>query len=60
MTDTKLVVFSKGKPGREAEYEGWYRTRHLGDVKKVPGVEDGGLYGLTAPDPNARWGVLGA
>ncbi|MBV9843303.1 MAG: hypothetical protein JOY99_17500 [Sphingomonadaceae bacterium] len=55
--DELLLVLSNGKPGREADYVQWYSSQHLDDVKRVPGVADGGLYTITKPDDAARWSV---
>jgi len=52
-----LFVLSKGKLGREADYLSWYGSRHLGDVKRVPGVDDGALYTIAKPEDAARWEV---
>lgn len=34
----QYVILSRSKPGREDEYEAWYRTIHLPDVCRVEGV----------------------
>jgi hypothetical protein len=52
-----LFVLSNGKPGREADYAGWYASQHLGDVKRVPGVDDGALYTIAKPEEAPRWSV---
>lgn len=38
MKDYRFVVFTKPVPGKEAEYNHWYDTRHVPDVISVPGV----------------------
>jgi epsilon-lactone hydrolase len=38
MARFKYVVLSRSLPGREEEFVEWYRTQHLGDVAKMPGV----------------------
>lgn len=54
----QYVILSRSKPGREDEFEGWYRDQHLPDVCRRPGVVDAKLfrvdfqkvYDLEAPD----------
>ncbi len=33
----KMLVFSEPFPGREAEFNEWYTSRHLGDICALPG-----------------------
>lgn len=40
----QYVILSRAHPGREEEFETWYRERHLKDVCKVPGVVSGRLF----------------
>jgi hypothetical protein len=42
-----MVVQSRAKPGREAEYNHWYDTIHIPDVCAVPGVKSGRRYEAT-------------
>jgi hypothetical protein len=39
-----LLVFSNPVSGQEAEYQDWYRTRHLGEVTSIDGVLFGRFY----------------
>lgn len=50
-----LFVLSNGLPSREDDYKNWYMTRHLPDMKQVPGVSDGQLYALSGAAEGARW-----
>lgn len=52
-----LLVMSKARPGAEAAYLDWYRTRHLTDMIAVPGVAGGAVLRLHAEEPAPRWGV---
>jgi len=52
-----LLVMSKGKTGREADYLAWYESRHLHDVAKVAGVVSGRLTRLVDGATDERWGV---
>lgn len=38
MARFKYVVLSCAKPGHEEEFVEWYRTQHLADVARMPGV----------------------
>ncbi|HEX7819273.1 MAG TPA: hypothetical protein VF475_12075 [Sphingobium sp.] len=40
------TILSRSKPGQEAEYEAWYRDRHVDDVIKMPGVLSARLFNL--------------
>ncbi|HEX7819519.1 MAG TPA: hypothetical protein VF463_02750 [Sphingobium sp.] len=40
------TILSRSKPGREEEYEAWYRSRHIEDVAKMPGVVGARLFKL--------------
>ena len=42
-----MVVQSRAKPGREAEYTHWYDTVHIHDICAVPGVKSGKRYQAT-------------
>ena len=46
MARFQYVIVSRSKPGREDEYEQWYRETHLADVCRVPGVVSGKLFRL--------------
>jgi hypothetical protein len=52
-----LFALSSGKPGRGLDYENWYATRHLPDMKSVPGVKDGQFY--RAANAESRWDFCG-
>lgn len=39
----QYVILSQAHPGREEEFETWYREQHLKDVCQVPGVVSGRL-----------------
>ena len=40
----RYTVFSRAAAGREEEFIEWYRTQHLVDVCKMPGVIGGSIY----------------
>ena len=42
-----MVVQSRAKPGREAEYIHWYDTIHIHDILAIPGVKSGRRYEAT-------------
>jgi len=44
MARFQYVILSRAHPGREEEFETWYREQHLKDVCKVPGVVSGRLH----------------
>ncbi len=44
MPQFQYVILSRAKPGREDEFETWYRDQHLADVLKMPGVVRGKLF----------------
>lgn len=50
-----LLVMSKARSGADADYLNWYKSQHLGDVSRVPGVAGGRLYTLAKPDDAAQW-----
>jgi hypothetical protein len=52
-----LFALSSGKPGRGHDYERWYETRHLPDMKSVPGVKGGQFY--RAAPAGGRWDFCG-
>lgn len=41
-----MIVQSKAKPGRDAEYDRWYDTVHLGEILALPGVTSGQRFDL--------------
>lgn len=42
----QYVILSRSQPGREDDYEAWYRDQHLPDVCRRPGVIDAKLFRL--------------
>lgn len=42
-----MVVQSRPKPGREAEYNHWYDSAHFQDVCAIPGVTGGRRFAAT-------------
>jgi hypothetical protein len=52
-----LFALSSGKPGCDADYARWYESRHLPDMKTVPGVKDGQFY--RAANADNPWGFCG-
>lgn len=44
MARYQYVVLSRAVPGREEEFVEWYRSRHLADVCRMPGVVSGRIY----------------
>lgn len=44
MNHYRYIVQSRAAPGRLAELEDWYGSRHLADVCRVPGVERASLH----------------
>jgi hypothetical protein len=58
MSRHQLVVLTKSLPGREAEFENWYDTRHIPDVLRVPGVVSARrlrVQQVTAPTETPAW-----
>ena len=54
-----LIGLSRALPGREKDYADWYAGQHLADVRAVPGVVGGILYGrLNAQSPHP-WALCG-
>lgn len=45
MARSKMLVFSNPVAGQEAEFNEWYDTVHLDEVRAVPGVASGERYG---------------
>jgi hypothetical protein len=44
MAAFKLVVLSRARSGREAEFETWYTQQHLPDVLEIPGILSAGFF----------------
>ena len=40
----QYVILSRSQPGREDDFEAWYRDQHLPDVCRRPGVVDAKLF----------------
>ena len=43
-----MVVQSKAKEGRDAEYNEWYDTMHLDDILALPGMTSGRRFDFAA------------
>lgn len=41
------------EPGKEAEFARWYKTTHLDEMKRIPGVIDGAFYENMDPDKDS-------
>jgi hypothetical protein len=50
LAGVKLLVFTNPKTGREDEYNEWYNTTHLNDLRAIPGVAGAARYRLRTPD----------
>jgi hypothetical protein len=42
-----MVVQSRAKPGRDAEYNDWYDRVHMPDICAIPGVKSGRRFDAT-------------
>jgi hypothetical protein len=49
-----MVVTSGAKDGRDAEYNDWYDSTHLGDICSIPGVTSGRRYDAIPQSPNPQ------
>lgn len=45
-----MLVHSRAKAGREAEYRDWYCNIHIGEVNAIQGFSAGQLYRCFGPD----------
>ena len=50
-----MVVQSRAKEGRDAEFNHWYDTTHFPDICAIPGVKSGRRFEATA----IQWGQPG-
>jgi hypothetical protein len=56
MSGAFLLTMTNSAPGKEQEFEDWYRETHLPEVVAVPSVSSGKLHtAVDQPDQPARW-----
>jgi hypothetical protein len=48
MARFNFVVYSNPEPGREEEYNHWYSSQHLKDLRAIPGVVSARRFKLAA------------
>ena len=54
----ELILLSGAVPGHQEEYRQWYVSRHLPDMRRVPGVVAGQISTATESSPDRNWTVL--
>jgi hypothetical protein len=61
MNRHQLVVLSKARPGKEAEFEAWYDQQHIPDALRIPGVVSAKrleVSRVTSNGPTEAWTCL--
>lgn len=54
----KMIALSAGTPGREDDFQAWYRGQHVNDVLRIPGVVSAQRYSISHGMGNAPWRLM--